>query len=111
MRSLTLYRRLRPRSRQQSHPAYHKILKRFVGRLPPFAHVFPKTWNFRCWIFVDVFEWTLEFGRPVIFAGCPLDDVGFVAFLLLGGGETTGGGRETGGVAEEEAARAEVGRG
>ena len=81
----TLHRCLCPCSRQQSHAADHKILKRLIARLPPLAHVGAETWNLRRRVAVIVLEGALEFGRRVNLPRHSLDDVGFVALLLAGG--------------------------
>ena len=80
-RALTLHRRFRARRCQKPHRAHHEVLKRLIARLAPLAHVLAKTGYLGRRVLIGVPEGRLEGGRGVVFAGCALDGVGFVAPL------------------------------
>lgn len=86
-RMFTLNRSLRPSRRQQSHSPNHKILKRLVRRLAPFAHILGETRYLRRRVLIAIFEGGVELGCLFDFPRVTFEDVGFAAPLLGGSGD------------------------
>lgn len=83
----TLNRSLRPSRRQQSHTPNHKILKRPIRHLAPFAHIIGETRYLRRRVLMAVFEGGIDPWCLFDFPRVTFEDVGFAAPLLGGSGD------------------------